>query len=100
MGGDDRMGKLYPFSLREKLAVITEPSPWYEPDATTTQWSRAVRPLEMVSVLLNHCASDDPWQIYGPTSDIFTAQENRQIEGTLISLRCSDKRQTTVKDQR
>src|SRR3546814_9937724 len=44
MGGDDRMGKLYPFSLREKLAVITEPSPWYEPDATTTPWSRGVIP--------------------------------------------------------
>lgn len=85
MGADDRMGKLYPFSLRDKLAVITEPSPWYEPDTTATPWSRSVIPLEMVSVLLNHVASDDPWTIHGPTVDLFTDQEIRLIDGPLFA---------------
>ena len=29
MDPDQHMGALYPFSLNNKLAVITEPSPWY-----------------------------------------------------------------------
>ena len=29
MDADQHMGDLYPFSLNEKLKVITEPSPWY-----------------------------------------------------------------------
>ena len=29
MGFDQNMGELYPFSLGDKLKVITEPSPYY-----------------------------------------------------------------------
>ena len=29
MAFDQSMGDLYPFSLRQKLTVITEPSPYY-----------------------------------------------------------------------
>lgn len=84
MGADNQMGKLYPFSLNEKLAVITEPSPWYGSAASDTPWGRAVIPVEMVSVLLNHVAADDPWTIYGPTVDLFTDQEIRMIAGPLF----------------
>ncbi|MFC1966926.1 hypothetical protein ACFLWI_08340 [Chloroflexota bacterium] len=35
MDPDQHMGALYPFSLNQKLAVITETSPWYS-DATAS----------------------------------------------------------------
>ena len=50
MSFDERNGDLYPFSLREKLAAITEPSPWYVP-GEPSPWGRAVVPTEMLSVL-------------------------------------------------
>jgi hypothetical protein len=53
MDPDQHMGALYPFSLNDKLARITETSPWYS-DASATPWGRAIIPLEMVSVLAEH----------------------------------------------
>lgn len=49
---DQHMGALYPFTLRQKLANITENSPWYS-DPVRSPWGRPVIPLEMVSVLAN-----------------------------------------------
>ena len=49
MQADQHMGALYPFSLQQKLAKITEPSPWYD-DASASPWGRPIIPLEMVSV--------------------------------------------------
>ncbi|MDP1632694.1 MAG: hypothetical protein Q8L66_14865 [Caulobacter sp.] len=83
MDADTRMGRLYPFSLSDKLAVITEGSPWFGPQIAPP-WGRAVIPLEMVSVLLNHLASEDPWTIHGPTVDLFTDQEITMIDGPLF----------------
>ena len=37
MDFDQNMGELYPFSLRDKLKVITEPSPFYEPERAGKQ---------------------------------------------------------------
>lgn len=53
MGADQHMGDLYPFSLADKLKVITETDPMYS-DASASPWGRAVIPLEMVSVLANY----------------------------------------------
>ena len=53
MDPDQNMGKLYPFSLNQKLAGITENSPWYS-DGSRTPWGRAVIPTEMVSVLAEY----------------------------------------------
>jgi hypothetical protein len=73
MGMDSRMGDLYPFTLREKLARITEPSPLFE-DAI---------PLEMVSVLLNHVMQDRPFPTRGPSVGLFADQEIRMLRGPL-----------------
>src|SRR3982751_957385 len=43
MDFDQNMGDLYPFSLREKLKVITEPSPYYSDDSNP--WGRAIIPF-------------------------------------------------------
>jgi hypothetical protein len=32
MGFDQHMGPHYPFTLADKLKVITEPCPWYTPE--------------------------------------------------------------------
>ncbi|MDB5430889.1 MAG: hypothetical protein JWP35_2005 [Caulobacter sp.] len=83
MDADTKMGRLYPFSLEGKLAVITEPSPWFRAGADNP-WGRAIIPLEMVSVLLNHLASEDPWTLHGPTVDLFTDQEIVMQDGPLF----------------
>ena len=55
MDFDQNMGELYPFSLRDKLKVITEPSPLYQPDrAADNKWRRAIIPFEMLSVLFQY----------------------------------------------
>ena len=54
MAAGQDMGHLYPFSLTEKLAKITEPSPWYAaPGADASPYGRAIIPMEMISVLVN-----------------------------------------------
>src|SRR5689334_23367697 len=53
MDPDQHMGALYPFSLNQKLARITESSPWYS-EPSSTPWGRAIIPLEMVSVLVEY----------------------------------------------
>jgi hypothetical protein len=77
MAADQHMGALYPFSLADKLVVITEPSPLYE-------GANGILPIEMVSVLINHVATGDPWTAHGPTVDLFTDQEIRMIDGPLL----------------
>ena len=58
MAFDQSMGDLYPFSLRQKLAVITEPSPYYL--SGDNPWGHPVIPMEMLSVLFQYRAKDDP----------------------------------------
>ena len=58
MAFDQNMGELYPFSLRQKLAVITEPSPFYS--RRDNPWGRPIIPMEMLSVLFQYRAKDDP----------------------------------------
>ncbi|RIJ26845.1 hypothetical protein [Henriciella mobilis] len=82
---DQEMEELYPFSLNNKIANITEPSPWYTADASATPWGRVVIPFEMVSVVLNHVSDSDLWTIHGPTVDFFTAQEVKMYDGPLFS---------------
>lgn len=83
MGPDQIMGKLYPFSLKQKLQRITEPSPCYAGDGAPP-FDRAVIPLEMISVLLNHAASDDDFGAKGPAVGLFADQEIRLLDGPLF----------------
>lgn len=71
MAADQHMGELYPFTLADKLRRITEPSPLY---------TRIV-PFEMLSVLMNHVARQQPFPTRGPCVGLFADQEIRLLAG-------------------
>ena len=83
MEPDQHMGRLYPFSLNQKLAVITETSPWYS-DGKSTPWGRAIIPLEMVSVLAEYSSGQARFPNKGPAVGLFADQEIRLIDGPLF----------------
>ncbi|MDQ0464342.1 hypothetical protein QO010_002123 [Caulobacter ginsengisoli] len=83
MDPDQHMGALYPFSLNEKLARITETSPWYS-DPKASPWGRAIVPLEMVSVLAEYSSHQAKFPVKGPAVGLFADQEIRMIEGPLF----------------
>ena len=77
------MGNLYPFSLSQKLAKITENSSWYS-DPGSSPWGRAIIPLEMVSVLAEYTNGKARWPVKHPAVGLFADQEIRMIEGPLF----------------
>ena len=83
MKPDQPMGNLYPFSLNQKLAVITEKSPWYS-DPSSSPWRRAIVPLEMVSVLAEYSSALAGFPVRGPAVGLFADQEIRMIDGPLF----------------
>jgi hypothetical protein len=83
MAPEQHMGALYPFSLSQKLAVITETSPWYSDDAASP-WGRAIIPLEMVSVLAEYSSRIAQFPVRGPAVGLFADQEIRMIDGPLF----------------
>jgi len=83
MGSDQHMGALYPFSLAQKLAVITENSPWYS-DSATSPWGRAIIPMEMISVLAEYSNAQAQFPVKGPVVGLFADQEICLIEGPLF----------------
>ena len=82
MAFDQNMGDLYPFSLRQKLAVITESSPFYATSANP--WGRPVIPMEMLSVLFQYKSKEDPLPSRGPAVGLFADQEIRLVKGPLF----------------
>ena len=82
MGFDQHMGDLYPFTLSQKLGVITEPSPWYT--GSDTPWGRPIIPFEMLSVLLQHTARVGHFPVREPVVGLFADQEIRLIDGPLF----------------
>ncbi len=85
MAFDQNMGELYPFSLADKLKAITEPSPFYLPDAASDNpWGRAIIPMEMLSVLFQYRAKDDRLPVKGPAVGLFADQEIRLNRGPLF----------------
>lgn len=83
MHPDQNMGALYPFSLNQKLAAITETSPWYS-DPAASPWRRAIIPLEMVSVLAGYTSREAGFPVKGPAVGLFADQEIRMIDGPLF----------------
>jgi len=83
MDPDQHMGALYPFSLNQKLAAITETSPWYS-DPAASPWGRAIIPLEMISVLAEHSGGQARFPVKGPAVGLFADQEIRLIDGPLF----------------
>ncbi|OPY95409.1 hypothetical protein A5906_08915 [Bradyrhizobium sacchari] len=82
MAFDQNMGDLYPFSLRQKLAVITESSPYYS--GTDNPWGRPIIPMEMLSVLFQYRSKEDPLPAKGPAVGLFADQEIRLVKGPLF----------------
>jgi hypothetical protein len=83
MDPDQHMGALYPFSLNQKLAAITENSPWYS-DGKSSPWGRAIIPLEMISVLAEYSNRQAKFPVKGPAVGLFADQEIRLIDGPLF----------------
>jgi hypothetical protein len=81
MDPDQNMGALYPFSLNQKLAAITETSPWY---SEGSPWGRPIIPLEMISVLAEYSSRLAQFPVKGPAVGLFADQEIRLIDGPLF----------------
>jgi len=81
MDFDQRMGDMYPFTLNQKLAVITEPHDYYQPDQS--RWSKPAIPLEMISVLTQYTSDKSEFRTKGPALGLFAGQEIRLIAGPL-----------------
>lgn len=77
IGMDEPNGDLYPFSLRQKLDAITEPSAWYA--TSDNPWGRPILPIEMISVLAQKTGHVFP--VRGPAVGLFLDLEIR-LEGT------------------
>ena len=83
MDFDRNMGDLYPFSLADKLKVITEPSPWYR-NGPDSPWGRPIIPMEMLSVLFQYRSREDRLPMRGPAVGLFADQEIRLSRGPLF----------------
>ena len=85
MAADQHMGALYPFSLNQKLEVITERSSWYsDASDTPSPWERAIIPTEMVSVLAEYSNREAGFPVKGPAVGLFADLEIRMIDGPLF----------------
>ena len=85
MDFDQHMGSQYPFSLNDKLKVITEQSPWYTREGgASSPWGRAIIPFEMISVLLGYTTGKAGFRTRGPAVGLFAGQEIKLIKGPLF----------------
>jgi hypothetical protein len=82
MAFDQNMGQLYPFSLNEKLAKITENHAYYT--STDNPWGKPVIPLEMISVLTQYTSDNTGFRSRGPAVGLFAGQEIKLINGPLF----------------
>ncbi|MGO9935995.1 MAG: hypothetical protein ACLPV8_29920 [Steroidobacteraceae bacterium] len=82
MAMDQHMGALYPFSLAQKLAKITEPSPFYS--GSDNDWGRPIVPLEMISVLMQYSSRANTFKTRGPAVGLFADQEIRLLDGPVF----------------
>src|SRR4029453_18671752 len=79
---DQHMGDLYPFSLAQKLKVITEPSAHYSQELNP--WGRAIIPRDVWSVFFKPPPRKNPLPIRGPAVGLFADQEIRLLRGPLF----------------
>ena len=85
MGFDQHMGDHYPFTLADKLKVITEPCAWYTPEGgTQSPWGRAIIPMEMISVLLGSTSAEAGLGGRTPAVGLFAGQEIKLLKGPLF----------------
>ena len=84
MDFDQHLGALYPFTLREKLAVITEDSPWHTAEGDESPWGRPIIPLEMVCVLCSYSGGQAGWRVRQPNVGLFADLEIGMLRGPLF----------------
>lgn len=85
MGFDQHMGDHYPFTLADKLKVITEPCAWYTREhGAQSPWGRAIIPMEMISVLLGSTIAEAGLSGRKPAVGLFAGQEIRLLKGPLF----------------
>ena len=85
MGFGQVMGDLYPFTLEDKLAVITEPSAWHAASTgAQSPWRRALVPLEMASVLMKYTDEDPPFPIPSGIISLIADQEIDYFDGPIF----------------
>jgi hypothetical protein len=85
MGFDQHMGDHYPFTLAEKLKVITEPCAWYTAEGgRASPWGRPIIPFEMISVLLGSSSAQAGFKPRGPAVGLFAGQQIRLVQGPLF----------------
>jgi hypothetical protein len=95
MDYDRQLGQLYPFTLRDKLDVITEPLSYYESDsAGDSPWDGPVIPMEMVSVLCQHVPNGLPTR--EPSVGLFIDQEIRLHNGPVLVATDYDLERTVI----
>lgn len=82
---DSDNGEMYPFTLREKLELITEHLDWHDPErAGDGPWGRPIVPFEMMSVVTfsgAHAAGFVPRQ---PSRGLFIDLEVRMLSGPVL----------------
>jgi len=81
MGFDSHNGNLYPFTLNQKLAKITEASTWYTADGDSP-WGRPIVPTEMLSVIAHQSNAHFP--VRGPAIGLFVDLEVRYVDGPVF----------------
>lgn len=79
MGVEEHNGRLYPFSLAQKLDRITETTPWYFGESP---WGGSIVPTEMLSVLTHKSPGHFP--VRGPAVGLFIDLEVRYVEGPVF----------------
>lgn len=85
MGFDDHMGGHYPFTLADKLRVITEPCRWYTAGGgAASPWGRPIIPTEMISVLLGSTVAQAGLAGRTPHVGLFAGQQIRLVQGPLF----------------
>ena len=82
MDVDQNMGELYPFSLSDKLKVITEPSPFYA--GAGNPWGRQIIPIEMLSVLFQYRVEGGSPADQGPGGRPVRRSGNPAVAGAVV----------------
>lgn len=69
---DQNYGDLYPFTINNKLASITESMTWHDPaKGADTPWGAAVVPIEMLTVLTNSGSKKSGFKVRQPSIGLF-----------------------------
>lgn len=79
---DSMIGDLYPFTLNQKLAVITESCQLHQ--SGDSEWGASILPLEMISVLLESAPRSDNFQKRGPTIGLYADMEVKLVQGPVL----------------